>query len=166
MINSMTAFSYAEKKETELSVVVEMRSYNSRNLDLAIRLHHGYMVFEDRVKRLLQESLTRGRIEIKIRVVDQSEEASAFDVDEVRAAAYHKALVQLKNKLNIEADIPIEILARANGVIVPADAVRDVEESWPVIKDCLLSALDDLKSMRKKEGDFLPELTFSRLSLS
>ncbi len=163
MINSMTAFSHAEKKEREFAVAVEIRSYNSKNLDIALRLHHGYMVFEDRVKSLIQDVLTRGRIEIKITVVDNSEDACAFDVDEIRAAAYHKALVRLKDKLNIEVDIPIEILARANGVIVPVDIQRDIEESWPVIKDCLNTALEDLKLMRQKEGDFICKDILERL---
>ncbi len=163
MIYSMTAFSHAEKKEKDLSVSVEIRSYNSKNLDIALRLHHGYMVFEDRIKNLLKDGLTRGRIEIKVVVLDQSEEACAFDVDEVRAAAYHKALVRLKDKLKLEVDIPIDILARANGVIVPADPDRELEENWPAIKDCLIAALADLKSMREKEGAFIHKDFFERL---
>ncbi len=163
MIHSMTAFSHAEKKEKELSVEVEIRSYNSRNLDIALRLHHGYMVFEERIKGIIKDMLTRGRIEIKVVVMDHSEEACAFDVDEVRAAAYHNALIQLKDTLNMKADIPIEILARANGVIVPADMDRDMEESWPMIKDCLIIALNDLKSMREKEGDFICNDILERL---
>ena len=163
MIHSMTAFSHAEKKEGEISVSAEMRSYNSRNLDIALHLPHKYLALEDKIKVLIRDVLTRGRIEIKIVVLDHSEEACAFEVDEVRAMAYHKALVRLKEQLNMETDIPIELLARAHGVIVPADTDTDMEERWPVIKDCLNTALEDLCLMRAREGDFIRKDLLERL---
>lgn len=155
MIHSMTAFAYAEKNEGTLSVTVEMRAYNSRNLDIALHLQYGYMALEDKIKNFIRNGLTRGRIEIRISIEDQSEENCAFEVDEIKAAAYYKALIQLKDLLKIETAVPLETLIRMNGVIVPADPEKNMEKIWPVMQACLDATLADLKSMRAKEGDFI-----------
>ena len=163
MVSSMTAFARAEKTAEKFKVSIEIRSYNSRHLDLAIRMPHGYPALEERIKSLAAEKVSRGRVEVKLQIVDESEEAHVFEINEVKARAYHQALVQLKDQLNIDTAISLELLTGAGGMIVPAEIERDMEIYRPAVEDCLNQALYDLLEMRKKEGDLIAKDIAGRL---
>jgi len=152
MIKSMTAFAAAEKTKDALSVEIEIRSYNSRFLDIALRLPHAYLYMEERVKGRVAEKVTRGRIEIRIQIRDDSDEVFTFEINKPKARAYHEALVQLKNEFDINAQLSVDFLVGAGGVVKPAEVDRDVETVWPVAKDCLDEAIKDLVAMREREG--------------
>ena len=163
MVSSMTAFARAEKTAEKFKVSIEIRSYNSRHLDLAIRIPHGYPALEERIKSLAAEKVSRGRVEVKLQIVDESQEAHVFEVNEVKARAYHQALVQLKDRLNIDTAISLELLTGAGGMIVPAEIERDMAIYRPAVEDCLNEALDDLLEMRKREGDLIAKDIAGRL---
>ena len=163
MVRSMTAFARAEKTAEKFRVSIEIRSYNSRHLDLAIRTPHGYPALEERIKSLVAEKVSRGRVEVKLQIIDESEEAHVFEINEVKARAYHEALVQLKDRLNIDTAISLELLTGAGGIVVPAEIERDMELYRPAVEDCLNQALDDLLEMRKREGDFIAKDIAGRL---
>lgn len=155
MIKSMTAFSRAEKTEGKLTINVEIRSYNSRYLDTVLRIPQTYLPVEERIKGLISEKVARGRIELRLKAKDESEDACVFEINSVRAAAYHSALVQLKNMFDIDTEISLNMLAGYGGIIKPAETGKDMEKDWPVISDCVTDALSELNAMRKKEGDFI-----------
>ncbi|MBU0986908.1 MAG: YicC family protein, partial [Proteobacteria bacterium] len=155
MIKSMTAFARAEKTAGQLTVAAEIRSYNSKFIDIVPRLSHGYQDLEEKIKGLIAQSVARGRIEIKIQIINESQETCAFDINTSKAQAYYEALVRLKNQFNINAGISLDNLANISGIITPAEAKKDMEACWSVTRECLNDALEDLVSMRRKEGEFI-----------
>ena len=157
MIRSMTAFARAEKTEGNLTVSAEIRSYNSRYLDLTIRIPQAFQSLEDKIKTLVSERTARGRVEVKLQVQDLSETACTFEIDETKASAYYRALSELRERFAIESPISIEDLSRVNGIIRPAETETDTEASWGLIKICLEEALNDLDTMRKTEGAFIAQ---------
>ncbi len=159
----MTAFSRAEHTHEQLSVEAEIRSYNSRYLDITPRIPQEYLPLEDRIRGLISEKVARGRVELKLRISDDSEEACAFEINEAKAAAYHDALVRLQKLFDMEGKIPLDLLARVGGVIRPAEPDRDMEACWPPIAACVTEALSNLDKMRKTEGDFIAKDFVTRL---
>lgn len=153
----MTAFARAEKTEGNLTVSAEIRSYNSRYLDLTLRVPQIFQTLEDKIKTLVSERTARGRVEVKLQVQDVSETACAYEIDESKAAAYYRALSELKERFGIERPICIEDLSRVNGIIRPAENTVEPETCWPVIQQCLTEALDGLEAMRKTEGAYLAQ---------
>jgi len=163
MIKSMTAFARAEKTVEELTVMVEIRSYNSRHLDIALRVPHGYLALEEKIKGLVAGKVARGRIEANLKIRDNSDETYAFEINTPKARAYHESLIQLKDMLNINSEISIDLLVGMGGVIKPAEIDLDMEACWPVVKDCIGEALEDLVAMRKREGDYIAKDLAGRL---
>ncbi len=163
MLHSMTAFARAETNRNDLRVAVEIRSYNSKHLDISLRMTSAWLALEERVKRMVSERISRGRIEINLQVSDQSEEALAFDVDKAKADAYYKVLLRLKEALGLGEEIPLSMVTAVPGIIVPAERIRDPETDWPVVSDCLGAALEDLAAMRRKEGAFMEKDLAGRL---
>jgi uncharacterized protein (TIGR00255 family) len=106
----------------------------------------------------------RGRIEIQLHIKDESEKALAFEVDETKAIAYHKALMKLNALLNLQKDIPIEFITGAMGIIRPMERSTDPDIQWPAIQDCFYEAIETLKKMRQKEGGFLEKDIHNRLN--
>ena len=155
MIRSMTAYAQAEAGVDTLTVSAEVRSYNSRHLDLVLHVPHGYRGLEERIKALVSGYVDRGRVELYVKIRDESERASAYEVHLAAAEAYLKALVELKEQFNIDDAVPLLMLAHADGVIKPAEQERDLDQAWAVLKACLENALGQLNAMREREGEFL-----------
>jgi len=155
MIKSMTGFAAAEKTDGEITVSADMRAYNSRHLDIVLRIPPSYMVLEDKMKGLVAERIARGRVEVKIKIKDESEQALAFEIDQPRAKAIHSALGQLKKEFNLGSDISIEHLLNLGGILKPVEPADKPDSLWTTIKDCLIQGLDALEIMRQKEGDFI-----------
>ena len=165
MIKSMTGFAAAEKTDGEITVSADMRAYNSRHLDIVLRIPPSYMVLEDKMKGLVAERIARGRVEIKIKIKDESEQALAFEIDQPRAKAIHSALGQLKKEFNLGNDISIEHLLNLGGILKPVEPADKPDSLRTTIKDCLIQGLDALEIMRQKEGDFIAGDLSARLDL-
>jgi len=155
MLKSMTAYSKSEKTQEKLTVLIEIRSYNSRHLDIALRIPHGYLALEEKIKTLISRKVSRGRIEVNLQVRDDSGEVYGFEIDTPKARAYYDSLVRLKDKFNINSEISMDLLVSGVGIIRPAEMDLDMEACWPVFEDCINEAIDNLIAMRKREGDFL-----------
>jgi len=164
MLKSMTAYAKSEKTQEKLTVQIEIRSYNSRYLDISLRVPHGYLALEERIKTLIAGKVSRGRIEVNLQVRDDSDEAYAFEIDTPKARAYYDSLVQLKDKFNINSEISMDLLVSGGGIIKPVEMGFDMEARWPVFKDCMNEAITNLIAMRKEEGNFLEADISDRLN--
>jgi uncharacterized protein (TIGR00255 family) len=155
MLKSMTAYAGAELSDGPVTVSVEIKSYNSRHLDLVLRLPVGFAILEDKVKAQLSGLLVRGRVEVRFRVQDQSESACAYEIDQNRARAYLGAVNMLKDSLKVEDELPLAHLLGVPGVIQVSDRAAAVETHWPLMSACLDQAMDALDRMRRKEGGYI-----------
>ena len=157
MIKSMTAFATVEKSVDELTVSVEIRSYNSRHIDIFLRIPPAYQFLEDKIKGLITDRIARGRIETRIQIDDRSDEAAALEIDFARANALVAAFKELKDKFNLKNNITLEMLIGADGIFKPMEKLQNADGLWPVVKACTSQALDDLTAMRQKEGVFIAD---------
>ncbi len=95
MIKSMTAYAGADTSTDTLNVSIEIRGYNSRHLDVALKLYHRYSVLEEKIRKTISQNITRGRVELRINITESIENPEVFTINEPMATAYHKILVQL-----------------------------------------------------------------------
>ena len=155
MIRSMTGYATAEEIADDITISADVRSYNSRHLDIVLRVPTGYSALEDKIKGIIAERIVRGRVEVKVLVRDESDEGAAFEIDRSRAKAVHAVLKQLKNDFNLENDISVEHLLSVGGIIKPAEPAGQIDSIWAATKECLGRALDELEAMRQKEGNYI-----------
>ncbi|MGD9210752.1 MAG: YicC/YloC family endoribonuclease [Desulfobacteraceae bacterium] len=165
MIKSMTAYAKSDKVEGTLSVSVEIRSYNSRHLDIALRLTHGYVPLEEKIKKFISQYIHRGRIEISVTIKDESEDGAFYEIDLPRAKAYHRSLVTLKKALGIETPLTLENIISGSGLLKPVDNEKDLTFCWQVVSEVLDTGLKDLDTMRVQEGINIAEDFEKRLDL-
>ncbi|MBW2488049.1 MAG: YicC family protein [Deltaproteobacteria bacterium] len=151
----MTAYASAEKTVDNLKVAIEIRSYNSRHMDMFFRIPSPYQFMEDKLKELISTRIARGRLEIRLQIEDRSNEAAALEIDEARANALMAIFDQLKTKYKLKDEVTLNMLINAGGIIKPIEKPPKEEMIWSVVKDCALLALEDLEAMRRTEGDFI-----------
>jgi uncharacterized protein (TIGR00255 family) len=155
MIKSMTAYARAEDQTPPYNVRVEVRTFNSRHLDVALKLTHGFEPLEERIRGRIARTVARGRVDIRVQIHDESEAGVAFTVHLPRAKAYHRALVQLHQELGSDATISVETLLAGGNMIQAVEVEKDLDAIWPRVSGCLDRALADLDAMRQVEGDNL-----------
>jgi uncharacterized protein (TIGR00255 family) len=152
MIKSMTAYATADIIENDLSVSIEMRGYNSRYLDIAIKIPHGYAILEDKLRRALSEAIVRGRVEIRVSVSSRKTDNGPFVINEAAAAAFVNALNHLKSQFGITDGIDLSLLAQQKGVIEIIEPVAGVDEAWNLMEKCLPGLLAEFDVAKIREG--------------
>jgi uncharacterized protein (TIGR00255 family) len=144
---------------------VEIRGYNSRYLDTALRLPSAYGWLEDIVKQTVSRNISRGRLEIRIGINAEEEKPESFCVDTKLADAYHQALKQLKNRFAIEEPIGISHLTGLNGIIENTREPADTEVLLKNTEEALKHALDCFDAMRIEEGKAMAKDLSDRIAL-
>ncbi len=160
----MTAFARSEYTHDDVTVSIEIRGYNSRYLDLFLKIQPGYTAVEDKIRKVITETISRGRIELKATIQDDLETPEIFSVNEKLAKSYFQALMDLKSRLHLQADIPLELLAKKNGVIESLESEVNIDRIWMVVQKCLENALETFDAMKIIEGRALKKDLASRLS--
>jgi len=155
MIKSMTAFAGSDLSTDKFSVNIEIRGYNSRHLDIALRLAQQYGILEEKIRKAIADRVTRGRVEIKISISESAETAGAFSINESIASAYYDVLVNLKERFALKSDIPLDLFAQKNGIIEHADPKIDVDETWQAVGECVNNAFKHFDAMKINEGESL-----------
>ena len=164
MFRSMTAYAAEEISRSEITIAIEMRSYNSRHLDIAVRLPGAYLIWEERIKRLIGEQVFRGRVEVRFQIKVLSEAAGGFEVDWGKAKAYLNVARSLKKTLKLTSPITWDHIAAVSGVIQTAENPDAADTYWPLAAECLQNALAALNRMRQHEGEYILKDVHMRLS--
>ncbi len=156
MIKSMTGFAAATAAAGAHTISVEIRSYNSRHLDLSLRVGQGCANLEERIRALIARSLVRGRIEVKVQVENNTEKGPAgVEVDLPRARAVLEVLNRLKDELGLDDPPSLALLVNTGGILKSAQTEIDEECLWPAVETGMGQALRDLDAMRIAEGGHL-----------
>ncbi len=155
MLKSMTAFAGIHTSAADLIVDIEIRSYNSRHLDIALRLPPGYASLEEKIKSAITARLERGRIEVRVKVKDSSADACVYEADIGRAKAYYAAAQALRKDLHLPGDLTLENLLALPGLMQPVESSPVADIHWPLIAQGLDQALDTLDKMRRIEGEHI-----------
>ena len=155
MIKSMTAFSQAGFSHDGIEARVTLKSYNSRHLDVAYYGPDSCQGLEDQIKKSLAQTHRRGRIEVRLSLQDQTEDPGLFKVDSPRAAAYYKALEQIRSELNLAEPVSLSHLLGGRNMVVAQAKEQDMSKLWAAVGPALEEASESLDRMRCQEGENL-----------
>jgi uncharacterized protein (TIGR00255 family) len=155
MLKSMTGFGRGEGETTLGKVFVETRSVNHRYCDINVKLPKRLAAFENRIKELIRSLVSRGRIDISMKLDSTGEEKIQFNVDFHLAEQYYRALQSLKEKLQLKDKITLELLAGAKDLITVREEATDLEPYWQEIVPILKQSFQDMDYMKRLEGEVL-----------
>ena len=156
MVKSMTGYGRCENIAHGKKITVEIKSVNHRYLDLAVKLHSSYGYLEDRIKKEVQKSVSRGKVDLYLHIENQEGEKT-MSINESFAKNYCNALRQLKKTLGLPGRVDVALLSRNNEIFQYQKPEEDPEQLWEDVKEALDSALSDFVAMRGREGERLAE---------
>ena len=158
MIRSMTSFGRSNSEEGKKRVfTVEMKSVNSRYLDVNIRMPKSIISLEEEIRKMISNSLNRGKVDVFINMKNYNEGAGVPKVDINLAQGYLQCLKEIEEKLNIKNDISVMQIARFPEVITMIEEEDKIDEIWEELKPLISSSLDMMINMREVEGEKLKE---------
>jgi len=163
LLKSMTGYGRGEASAQGKKFVVELKAVNNRFIEVVLRLPRQILPMEDRIKRLIQSRIARGRIDVFLGVEDCGEKTAAVKVDKALAAAYYKAMKELQEDLGVEGKIKLKHLVALPGVLVLEETAEDIEKWWPTVREAVEAAVDNLVQMRAIEGEHLAKDLWKRV---
>lgn len=156
MIISMTGFGRGEATENGITATVEIKSLNSRYLDVSTRLPQRLQDKELEVKELVQKTVNRGKLNITVYVSEVDSAGPSISVDKAKVKGYTRILEELRTTAGIEDPISIKDLTQFNDVFVNKEEDEEIiEQKWKVALKALEEAVSSLLKMRTQEGDQL-----------
>jgi len=154
MIHSMTGFGKGSVATSKISIEVEVKSVNSRYLEVFIKLPQFLSHKEYELRELIKDKIKRGKINVSIQVKRDTtlNGSSAFDEDKLKS--YLKVLKQIKKAANLSEEIKLEHLLNNKEFLVSSD--YDLSETeFNKLKRTVNTALNNLQIMKKNEGQEL-----------
>lgn len=152
MIQSMTGYGKADAEFQGKKIHVEIKSLNSKALDLTTRVAQLYREKEMEIRAMIQSSLERGKVEFSL-WVEKGETVTAASINGNIVAAYAQQIKEISDTLgwHFPAD-PWSVIVRLPE-ITQSNAVETLsEEEWGVVRQAVQEAIDHLVAFRKQEG--------------
>ena len=163
-LKSMTGFGRAEVSNDQYRLSVEVKSVNSRFLDLSIKMPKKFNALEANIRNTVKEYISRGKVDLFITYESFSEEGKALRLDLPLAKEYLESMRTLVNALGVEDNVKVTNLAALPDVLVLSEESEDDEALWESLKPSLVGALERFSETRVMEGENLQKDLLGKLA--
>jgi len=150
-MKSMTGFAYREVRSGELELVLELKSYNNRFLDIQIGLDPTLSPLEPKIRDFISSRVRRGWVELTLRAAGWKKEVQVRP-DETLARAYMEALQKLADATGIDEKPRLSQIVRFEGVLA-VEQRGDYESLWEQMSGHLEVLYREYESARTAEGE-------------
>ena len=163
-MQSMTGFGKAVSEFTDKKVVIEVKSLNSKQLDLYTKINYFYRSKELEIRNLVQQELGRGKVELSL-VVDQVSEATAGV--QINKVAFNNYVNQIK-EISEESGVALPndwftVVMRMPEVLKAEQNEELSDEEWEQTLSAIKEALKALNEFRTQEGEGLKKFFIERI---
>jgi len=162
-MRSMTGYGKSRNSNDFLEVSVEIRSVNSRYLDVSIRIPNSFAALEMPVRETLREAVVRGKISVFIDIKKTLSNSADISVDNDKFKERKQLLQSIIDSLHLNDDIKLSHLLTFSDLFELDPQALNMEEVKSLITRTLLEALHSFNSMRDSEGQFIKEDLIKRI---
>ena len=162
-MKSMTGYAFRETSLENITVSVEIKSYNSKFLDLSVYLPSWLSQMDPEIRKYLSSRFKRGKVEVSIRLKEHNAGISV-SVNENAAGAYQKAIRNLANTLNISEEPDLGMILGLDGVL-EIETERDINKYRSIVEPVLFEAADQAEAERIREGKHTEEDILSNIAV-
>ena len=156
MILSMTGYGKASAEFRGKKIIAEVKSLNSKALDLSTRVAPIYREKEMEVRAMVTQALERGKVEFNL-WIEQQQQADACPINGELVAAYYHQMQDVSEKYDIpKPDDYWHTIVRMPDVLSRNEAQQELsDEEWQVAQGIVQQAIDQLVAFRRQEGEAL-----------
>lgn len=162
MLQSMTGFGKSSASFGGMKVTVEIKTLNSKNFDLYLKVPNYFKEKEVEIRKILGDAINRGKTEVIITVENNGND-SIFDINAELAKKYYLALEKIADEVGASKDGIMAQVSRMPEVLVSKETTLN-EEDWSALRKMIDEAIENLISFRKQEGDSLKGDFSSRIT--
>lgn len=157
MIQSMTGYGKGESKTNLKKFKVEIKTLNSKGLDISIKYPNFYREKELTWRKKIREKLERGKIDV---FINYESEQSKTDINHKWLKSVMKELQSLSSDTISSSDL----LMMALKIPEPSSNYEASNEDWEAIESALIKSIDAVKAFRLKEGESLNKDIYKNIS--
>jgi len=154
-MKSMTGYGEASQNVHGARVTVQIRSVNHRHLDLQVRTPREYMSFEEEIRKLLREKISRGRIDLFVNRYAGKGQARKLEMDEALIGQFLSGVAQLKKKYKLGGEVDVALVSNVPDVFHVREVEIDSKSERQAVLKALNGALKKLEQSREREGTHL-----------
>jgi len=152
MLISMTGYGRGNVTEGGVTATADIRSLNSRYLEIQIYIPRDMNAHEQDVKEIIRAKVGRGKITLNLNIERETGESSSLTLDTAAAKNVYGVLDTLRKELNLKDEINLSHLLRFSEVLKPAERGETGEAEWEAAKKAIEAGLDAMNEMRRLEG--------------
>ena len=161
---SMTGYGKGTYEKDGIELTCEMKTVNNRYLDIALKSPRIFTAYEETVRGIIREKMTRGHVDVFVSFKDKREKPTALALDLALARAY----VEMSQKIKAEFptlvdDVTVTSVLRYPEVVKQEDNTEVDETLVTALKEALATALENLNEMRRVEGEKLKADMLARM---
>ena len=153
MIQSMTGYGKAVVTYKEKKINVEIKSLNSKSLDLSTRIAPLYREKEMEMRQMVSAALVRGKIDLNV-WIEKEAGADATPINGALVENYFKQIKEIAEKVGFEVapDQLLPTLMRMPDVLAKTEVETLTDEEWAAVKQALTQSIDAITEFRRQEG--------------
>lgn len=157
MIQSMTGYGKGESKTNLKKFKVEIKTLNSKGLDISIKYPNLYREKELTWRKKIREKLERGKIDV---FINYESEQSKTDINH----KWLKSVMKELQSLSLDTISSSDLLMMALKIPEPSSNYEAPNEDWEAIESALIKSIDAVKAFRLKEGESLNKDLYENIS--
>lgn len=161
MIHSMTGFAVQNRDFGLSTLHLELRSVNSRYLDLSFRVVEDLRQAEPALRERISARLTRGKVECRLNLQTSDAAPRSLSLNRALLAQLEEAQAAVHERLPAAAPLSVAEVLRWPGML--ADDSATFEQLQPAIAALIEAALDELVATRRREGEKLAAMIRERV---
>jgi uncharacterized protein (TIGR00255 family) len=151
-MKSMTGYGEASSQIRGTKVTIQVRSLNHRHLDLQLRAPREYLAFEEEIRKVIRQKISRGRLDIFINRSQAKGQSRRLELNEELLGQYLAAVRQAKGKFQLSGDFSVALLSSIPELFQVREVEVDVAAERQGIFKILEAALTRLERAREREG--------------
>ena len=151
-MKSMTGYGEASRLVRGTKISVQARSLNHRHLDLQLRVPREYLSFEEEIRKMIREKISRGRIELFISRYPDKGRARKLEMDAELLGQYLASMRQAKRKFKLAGDPELSLLSTLPDLFHVREVEGDAAAERQGLFGALANALSKLEASREREG--------------
>ncbi len=164
MIKSMTGFGKAECELKDRKVIIEIKSLNSKNLDIYAKIPGMYREKELEIRNIISKKLQRGKIEFVL-YYEITDDNKATTINSGVVKNYIDQLKSVADDLNLETSEQLLQIAIRLPDTLNTERDKIDENDWGIIRQTVIDALDQLDEFRIQEGKYLKKDIEQRIKI-
>ena len=165
MLRSMTGYGRSKYENDSREYTVEIKSVNNRYSDISIKMPRNISFLEDNIKKIISNSITRGKVEVFISFSNNSEKGKTIEINKELAKIYIEEMKELASEAGINSNIEVIDVMKMPDILNIKLNEDDEKIITEELINCTREAIDNFIHMREIEGEKIKEDLEKRISL-